>query len=291
VLYGGGHDDIIMVVPEPEDDDADGAAAAATGQDGVREGGEENQARGGLKEETKAVSEDVRESLANFAAPEGEMDDLKERAAKDKSNGIENMKSKPKGSALVHDLLMESNAPDGNGNDNDNDNDNDEDNVSTDEPEIKFDEETYRAWHSAQAEADATMMQERVKAQSTCCTATLQLIIVVLIVVKLEEDYETSDDAEEGFNAFWILSPVFFIAGVLLCCCSCLIYGIGAPQPGDEDLFEVNPEDGDVDADGLKVSQDVDTPASASAVSASTSGVPATPDVEAGGGETMNDLD
>jgi hypothetical protein len=295
-VLGGGH----IIVHEDEDENAAAAAAddAADGQDGVREGGEEeNQGQGAIKEEAKAVAEDVKASLANFALPEGEMDESKERAAKDKSTAAnDNLESKPKGPALVHDLQMneEGNALDGN----DNDDGDDDDNVSTDEPEIKFDEETYRAWHSAQAEADANMMQERAKAQSTCCSATLQLIMVVLIVVKLEEDYETSDDDEEGFNAFWILSPVFFITGVLLCCCSCLIYGIGAPQPGDEDLFEVNSEDGDVDtgADGVEASQKVHDPASAAAavdtaVSTSASDVPATPDVEAGPVETMNDLD
>jgi hypothetical protein len=292
---GGSHDDIVMGVPEyGEDEDA-----AAAGQDGIREGGEEvNQALGGMKEEAKATpaEEDVKASLANFALPEGDMKELKETAAKDKSTANGNLESEPKGPALVHDLQMESNAPDGSGNDKDKGN-NDDDNVSTDEPEIEFDEETYRAWQSAQAKEDDSIMQERAKAQSTCCSATLQLIMVVLIVVKLEEDYENLDDAdaEEGFNAFWILSPVFFITGVLLCCCSCLIYGIGAPKPGDEDLFEVNSEDGgDVDADGLKASQDVhDDPASAAAAvdNAAASDAPTTPDVEAGGGETMNDLD
>jgi hypothetical protein len=292
VLGGGDHDGIMMVVPEHKDeDDAADATAADAGQDGVREVGQEDQVQGDLKEEARAPAENVKESLPNFALPEGEMDELKETAAKDTSNGDGKVKSEPKDAALVHDLQMETNAPDGNGND-------DDDNVSTgDEPEIKFDEETYRAWHSAQAEADATMMQERAKAQSTCCWATLQLIMVVLIVVKLEEDYEDGDDTDgEGFNAFWILSPVLFIAGVLLCCCSCLIYGIGASPPGDEDLFEANSEDGDVDADGPEGSQDVSAPASAAATvdkaeSASASDVPATPDVEAGGGETMNDLD
>jgi hypothetical protein len=149
-------------------------------------------------------------------------------------------------------------------------------------------------------------MHERAKAQSTCCSATLQLIMVVLIVVKLEEDYENSDDADEGFNAFWILSPVFFITGVLLCCCSCLIYGIGAPQPGDEDLFQDNQQDGNADADGPEASQEVHDPTSAAAAvggdkgsvdtavsppTVSASDAPATPDVEAGAGETINDLD
>lgn len=319
VLSGGiaGHDgdDIMMVVPEHKGDvDADAAADAdadAAGPDGVREGGaeEQHQEQGNINEEGKAPDlMNNTASLANFAAPEGEIDESKETAAKDMTNGNDELKSEPTRQATATNDETQMNQEAKSPYNNSNGNDGDDDNISSDEPHIKFDEETYRAWHSAQAEADAAMMQERAKAQSTCCSATLQLIMVVLIVVKLEEDYENPDDVEEGFNAFWILSPVFFITGVLLCCCSCLIYGIGAPRPGDEDLFEANSEDGAAGADGPKASQDVQDPASAAAAvgggkgsvvestesrltASAESDLQATPDVEAGGGETINDLD
>jgi hypothetical protein len=121
---------------------------------------------------------------------------------------------------------------------------------------------------------------------------------VILTVVKLEEDYDNMDNGDEGYNAFWILSPVFAITGVLLCCCSCLIYGIGAPAPGDEDLFEDNEQNENGDADSLEASQEVNAPSSAAVSAYGGEGsadiaaldATATPDVEAGNGE-INDLD
>jgi hypothetical protein len=63
-------------------------------------------------------------------------------------------------------------------------------------------------------------MEQQTKAALTCCTSVFQLIILCCIVGKLQ----AASDGESGYNAFIILVPVFCLVGILLCCCSCLIY-------------------------------------------------------------------
>jgi cytochrome bd-type quinol oxidase subunit 2 len=101
---------------------------------------------------------------------------------------------------------------------------------NAEEPEIKFDEDTFRAWQQAQTEADQSAMDAQAKAQGQCCVSLFQIIVVCLIVGKLENDFEsdTQDPSDTGYSAFWILFPIFLIAGLMFCCCSCLIYTAGA---------------------------------------------------------------
>ena len=95
------------------------------------------------------------------------------------------------------------------------------------EPEIEFNEETFHEWYSAHRQAEQSAMEARAKAQSACCWFCFQLVILCLIIGKLDQDYDNTDD-DAGYNAFWILFPVFAVMGMVLCCCSCLIYGAGA---------------------------------------------------------------
>jgi len=104
-----------------------------------------------------------------------------------------------------------------------------------DDPNIRIDEETFYAWRRAQEESETSTLERQAKAQSSCCWASFQLIIVCLIVGKLEQDFD-SDDLDPGYNAFWILFPIFLVMGVLLCCCCCLVYGAG--PTGFDDMVD-----------------------------------------------------
>lgn len=113
----------------------------------------------------------------------------------------------------------------------------------------KIDEETYRAWQSAYAKAEESEMEKQAKAHSTCCLVSFQLTMLCLVIGKIDNDYEA--DGDISYNTFWILFPIFLIAGLILICCSCIIYGargegvlssIGKPEP--------NKENGGADASG-----------------------------------------
>jgi hypothetical protein len=75
-------------------------------------------------------------------------------------------------------------------------------------------------------------MEARAKGQWQCCVAVFQLIVLCLAVGKLQDDYRPEQGGDDpfstGYNAFWILFPVFLLAGILVCCCSCLIYSAGS---------------------------------------------------------------
>ena len=105
----------------------------------------------------------------------------------------------------------------------------------------KIDEETYRAWQSAYAKAEESEMEKQAKAHSTCCWVSFQLIMLCLVIGKIDNDYEA--DGDISYNTFWILFPIFLIAGLILLCCSCIIYGagaeglagaVGSPEPKNE---------------------------------------------------------
>jgi hypothetical protein len=104
-----------------------------------------------------------------------------------------------------------------------------DDNDSQSAPDIDL-EETFYAWQQAQAHAERSAMEQQSKAQATCCGVCFQLIILCLIVGKLQQSYDYSDaeKTDPGFNAFWVLFPIFLLLGMILCCCSCLIYCAGS---------------------------------------------------------------
>lgn len=111
-----------------------------------------------------------------------------------------------------------------------------------DDPGIEVDEETYRAWKSAFAKAEESAQERQMRATMTCCCVCFQAIILCLTVAKLDDDYPPHSESEgesSGFNAFWVMFPVFFVAGLMLCCCSCGIYCAA----GLEDLIEEHKDD------------------------------------------------
>ncbi|GKY94839.1 hypothetical protein MPSEU_000449100 [Mayamaea pseudoterrestris] len=91
--------------------------------------------------------------------------------------------------------------------------------ASSNEPDIDF-EAAYHAWQAAHAQAEQSAMDQQVKTVRTCCSSILQLIIVCCIVGKLQD----SSEGESGYDALWIIFPVFLITGIVLGCCSCFIY-------------------------------------------------------------------
>ncbi|GAX09687.1 hypothetical protein FisN_19Lh154 [Fistulifera solaris] len=114
----------------------------------------------------------------------------------------------------------------------------------------KIDEETYRAWQSAYARAEESELEKQAKAHSTCCLVSFQLVMVCLVVGKLDEDYET--DGDISYNSFWILFPIFLIVGLLLLCCSCLIYSAGLEGAHVSGSVPNNDESGNADTSGKK---------------------------------------
>ncbi|KAG7354308.1 molecular chaperone DnaJ [Nitzschia inconspicua] len=105
---------------------------------------------------------------------------------------------------------------------------------------IHIDEETFRAWQNAYAEAEESAMQEQAKASSECCNLSLQLILLCLVVAKVQQSYESNDPNNVGFSTFWILFPFFLFFGIVFCCCSLLIYGA---SPGSLDDLNETPEE------------------------------------------------
>lgn len=119
--------------------------------------------------------------------------------------------------------------------------------------DIELDEDTFRAFKKAQEEAEENAMNAQAKAQGRCCLALFHLTMLCLLVGKLEEDFDIPDESdtdEVGYSSFWILFPIFLIAGIVVCCCSCLIYmangselesALGdAPPPGADGTTAAN---------------------------------------------------
>lgn len=97
-----------------------------------------------------------------------------------------------------------------------------------DEPEM--DEDTFREWQRMQGEADASAMAAQSKASWICCTTLFQMLMVCLVVGKLEHDYPRPADGSVGYSAFWIIFPLLLLSGIILCCCSCMIFFTGDPE-------------------------------------------------------------
>ena len=124
-----------------------------------------------------------------------------------------------------------------------------------DEEHIHLDEESFRAFQSAYAEAEENAMQEQAKASTNCCGTCFQLLLLCLVVAKLDKAYENDDPDDVGFNTFWILFPLLLIFGLGCCICSCLIYGANGElsdmmdqEGGEEDGQEHNNHGGDEEA-------------------------------------------
>jgi hypothetical protein len=279
---GPGRADTIIVMG---DDEVDDSIEVTTAQETAVS---ENQAKG--VNETNAN----KESIANFASTEGEMDVFNRSTGALDTPDIEVGKSniEPKQNATSASGDKPSDGVESN---QEHAGDNDEE--DEDEPEIHIDEETYRAWQKVQAEMDASEIEARAKAQTTFCSALFQLIIALLVVFKLDDDYKNSDPNDTGYNAFWILFPVLLVAGLILCCCSCMIYGFGAPINDADEVESVDEEANDspvveeavsAPAAAIPTAADDSTSKAMASVPA-TSDAPPTADVETG--KSLNDLD
>jgi len=239
--------------------------------------GDENddkEEEGGGDAETPAAD---RRSSAGFAAAEGEMDaDLsnksKNEAASAAPNVSEAKEEEPKDEPLSHeDRIRELNkarveaanktaaastpttadttattTPNNpSSQPSDSNNDVEQGDVEEeDDGEPYMDAETFEQWQSAYQEAQESAMEAQTKAQANLCGLSFQLIMACLIVGKLEAALGGTPDEEEdsdvGYSAMWILFPLFFISGCILCCCACMIYGAQGldgfvNQEGDED--------------------------------------------------------
>ena len=126
-------------------------------------------------------------------------------------------------------------------------------------------EEAFRQWARAQAQQDDnTAVEKAARAQYTCCVTTFQLTTCLLIVAKLDQDF---DDAGDGFNCFWILFPTFMIAGIVFCCCGCIVYGVG-PSTMEEFLREQGQATDNADGQSNDEAEEGDNPAEGDATAA-----------------------
>ncbi|KAI2496781.1 hypothetical protein MHU86_17715 [Fragilaria crotonensis] len=105
--------------------------------------------------------------------------------------------------------------------DNNNNGDNDDDDAF---PEM--DEETFENFQRAYQQAEANATDATFRAAGRVCFLLYQLMMVCLVVGKLQQDVP-NDDNNVGYNALWILFPVFFMTGCVFCCWACLIYCSG----------------------------------------------------------------
>jgi hypothetical protein len=158
--------------------------------------------------------------------------------------------------------------------------------VDDDDEEMRreqAEEEFFRAWQARMMEEEQDDAEKRAKAMAGCCWSSLQITIMCLIVGLLEAEYEGGD----GYNAFWILFPIFLIAGLLLCCCSLMIYG----KAPDLSAHEKHQEDGKGDevAEGQQEGEPIVIPPASTTASSppqETSSREEEADVEKGEGAT-----
>ena len=55
--------------------------------------------------------------------------------------------------------------------------------------------------------------------------------MLCLVVAKIEKNYDNDDPNDVGFDVLWLLSPLFFVFGIVGFCCACLIYGAAPIDP------------------------------------------------------------
>ncbi len=100
-----------------------------------------------------------------------------------------------------------------------------------DEDYFEMDEDTFHYYQQAEQEAETKATEAQSKAIASFCNIIFQTIIAVLFVVKLNRAYDATRDAQipiivdggSSFSAFWILFPIFLIAGCTICCFFCAI--------------------------------------------------------------------
>mmetsp|Transcript_12574 Transcript_12574/g.36618 ORF Transcript_12574/g.36618 Transcript_12574/m.36618 type:complete len:758 (+) Transcript_12574:110-2383(+) len=207
------------------------------------------------KKKKDELPENPRADSVGFASVNGEVrhgdietgkTEKDEEHTKDESNANTGGNSKKKSK---QDKKKDGESKDKNADDDKNAHDDDDDDES-----IKIDEDTFRAFQSAYAEAEENTMQKQASACFSCFVVGTELMLLCLIVAKLEAAYEGNRPNDVGFDTFWILFPFLFVFGLICCFCACLIYG-AAPEEMDGDYGDNNDADGD---GGKENAQDAD---------------------------------
>ncbi|KAL7501209.1 hypothetical protein ACHAWT_011141 [Skeletonema menzelii] len=102
---------------------------------------------------------------------------------------------------------------------------NEEDEV--DDDYFEMDEDTFHHFQQAEVEAENKATEAQSKAIASFCSIIFQTIMAVLFVVKLNRSYTNEDeiviDGGSSYSSFWILFPVFLVAGIIVCCFFCAI--------------------------------------------------------------------
>lgn len=93
---------------------------------------------------------------------------------------------------------------------------------------FEMDEDTFNYYQQAEQEAENKATEAQSKAIASFCGIIFQTIMAVLFVVKLNQAYSNEeeivpDDDGSSYSAFWILFPIFLIAGITVCCFFCAI--------------------------------------------------------------------
>jgi len=270
--------------------------------------GDDTQTRGNVGAKMASPSDtSVKSSEVEFASPEGNMNQFNEAAEK----------KQPHHPTSLATSTTTAPGADSSGNNKDDKADhsssnnagNTETGEDDDDDEFPFDSEAFHAWQQAHAETEQSALEARAKAQWACCMSSFVLIILCLIVGKLEQNYPSAENPVNppetaGFNAFWVLFPIFVVMGSILCCCSCLIYGAGGSSLDDlVDKAKSHGEEGSPSQEEQQQSSTIvipmpsETPEQQSSASATANKHSHLPDKaqsgsnEVGMGGDMNDLD
>ena len=237
---------------DDDNDDDDDKPEASHDRNETAEPREADEEQPAETESERNSNNAVKASIA-FASPEGKMEEFNEKVVEPNETGTTAEASEKLQSPLAAEIAQQveeakaildkaqaaavaasrpKNAEEtGQGGATRGDDDDDDDNNNDDNDAKEEEEEAYRRWQEhMRGEAGSEYMEQQVKSLSGCCSLCFQLILLCLIVAKLEADYsdvgETFDDDNgiDGFSAFWVLFPIFFVAGILLLCCAGCIF-------------------------------------------------------------------
>ncbi len=70
---------------------------------------------------------------------------------------------------------------------------------------------------------DPNILQRRSQAAGNCCNFTVLLVILALFITKLNNKQAIYDNIGQ-YSSLWVLFPIFFFSGLLLCSCAICIY-------------------------------------------------------------------
>ncbi len=105
-----------------------------------------------------------------------------------------------------------------------NKNDNQENaNISVNDDEAEHEE------HDEHADIDSELVQRRSEAAGNCFNNMISIIFLALFTVKLNGAYD-GIDGTASYSSIWIIFPILFFAGLILCSCACCIYARITPD-------------------------------------------------------------